>query len=296
MSKLTRLKNFFPVIYCQKYWFKLSRRRRVILILSSILLVVVLYPLISFISVSRSEIVLAALHRSFQKEIICHEACLSWRGEQAKHLLNALNRGEKRLARRAKKYFFAPFDKSSILTQELSFRQEILQLFKRTDLDSNQLNCFSEYLTKTTGEMSLKILIFNILPPVINNRSHLDYYFNFFKVSEALEIRLAALNALANSPSALNYLQPEDITFFKEAILNSATEQIWRQNLILLLGDYYLKFPQAIKEILLAVYGQRDLSDEISPAFAADIYNRFNGDDLKMPTISEAAWDEYYNY
>ena len=86
----------------------------------------------------------------------------------------------------------------------------------------------------------------------------------------------------------------EQLELIKKIALASETDAHLRQDLIFLLGDYYLVYPTESLEIWQAVYDDSTL-DSISRAFCADNLNHLASKKLSVPVVSATDWDNYYN-
>jgi hypothetical protein len=248
---------------------------------------VLIYYSLALTLVSAGEVRLAALKESYEKEEICHEACaLARRGvsEKITEILAEDKGMDSKTARRLRAYFLDE-------NLDLEFRAELAAILFRATEPGNPPEYVFEYLV-TGAEDYLRAAIINIygLDPEIA--------FLFLDSEEKIEIKLAAIRALSNYPDKQGTFSAAQLALIRGLALDSATDQRLRQPLVLLLSDYYPLFPEETRELLKVIYDSQNAVDEISQAFAADLYNRFKtGDEeeLILPEISEAQWEEYYN-
>lgn len=255
---------------------------------------ILIYLIIALLSVSRTELVLAELKNSWQQEKICHEECAKGRREKMAELIEGL-RSEP--GSRASKLLQAYFLEEN---GDRSFRAQLLQIILAVNGPSNPPEYVSRYLESPNGDLRIKAEIISSFRPdsLLHSTaaaSPLDYYFTLLAGPEAIELKLAAVNAISNFSGKGEAFIASQVEIIKQIVLDPTTDHRLRQSLVLLLGDYYPLFPGEVSPVLQAVYQNEASGDDISRAFASDILNRRGGTELALPEISDAQWDQYYN-
>lgn len=259
-----------------------------------LILAVLVYLIISLLSVSRTELILAELRDSWQQEKICHEECAQGRREKIAELIEELRpEPGSRASKLLQTYFLEE-------NGERSFRTQVLQIILAVYGPGNPPEYVRQYLGSPNGDLKIKAEIITSFSPgslffSTAAASPLDYYFTLLAGLEAIELKLAAVSAMSNYPDKDEVITKSQIEVIKKIILDPAADRRLRQSLVLLLGDYYPLFPGEVSPALQAVYQDEASGDDISRAFAGDILNRRGGTELVLPEISGAQWDEYYN-
>jgi len=256
----------------------------------AVLVILAAYFIISMLSVSRAEISLEKLRRSFDEDYICHEACSAARASESAQLARELaDRPEARGARRLRAYFLDE-------KKPLDFRLSLLAIIRQAFGPDNP----PAYVPALMGQRDnpeIRAEILTIFSPSSLGAvgSALDYYYDILAGNDDLAVKLAALRALSSLDNKEYLADIGRLEQIKRLVFDSRTDKRLRQSLILLLGDYYLFLPSETKGILSAFCQTETASDNISRAFAADILNRLGGESLIIPAIEAAEWDEYYN-
>jgi hypothetical protein len=86
----------------------------------------------------------------------------------------------------------------------------------------------------------------------------------------------------------------EQIGLLEEWLLSPDCSSDLRRELTMLIGDYYLVFPEEAAASWRRVYESEDL-DAISRSFAADSLNHLLKEKNELPTVSDEEWADYYN-
>lgn len=283
-----------------KDWFKsCSLKKKLSLAGGFLTILVLIYLLVAGLAVSPAEIQLAELKNSWEKEKICHEACAGERAQAEEMVVKALKKTarqkETHLARRLKIYF---------LDENLSaeFRSELVKIWQRAFGPDNPPDYLKDYLASAGGNTAVQAAIIASFPvafltPISVGHSPLDYYFTLLTGNRDLALKQAAVSALSNYPDKTRDFSEDQLATIKNLALNPATDRRLRQPLILLLADYYSLFPETTAAVLKTVYEAESAGDEISRAFAADIFNKWHSgaDKLPVSAVSDAAWEKYYN-
>ena len=259
-----------------------------------LILAVLVHLIISLLSVSRTELVLAELRDSWQQEKICHEECAKKRRERIAELIEGLrSKPGSRAGKLLQSYFLEE-------NGDRSFRIQVLQIILAVNGPGNPPEYVRQYLESPNGDLKIRAEIISSFSPgslffSTAVGSPLDYYFTLLAGPEAIELKLAAANAISNFSDKDAAFSKSQIEAVKKIILTPAADRHLRQSLVLLLSDYYPLFPGEVASVLQAVYQDESSGDDISRAFAGDILNRRGGTELALPEISDAQWDEYYN-
>lgn len=239
-----------------------------------------LYLAFSLLSVSHGELKLAELKKSWQEEEVCHEDCSRRRRAAADEAASALAAGEKRVAVRLKEYFLDA-------SLPIGFREELVGLSRRAYAADNPPRYLSDYWSETEGEPRLRAAILGAYNPASR-----DYYFSLLSGDEELPVKREALRLLSADAGKVSGLSPEQLTLIKNLALDPRTPVSLRAPLVLLAGDYYEAFPAETVAVWKKIYAE---GDEVSRAFAADRLNGLASEKVAVPSVSEEAWDEYYN-
>jgi hypothetical protein len=263
---------------------------------------------------------LAELKNSFQQLKICHEQCNLARQQKEKIILEELKRKPKKIEARILKEWQdnkneTEFKKELIDIISLSngasnppvylekylsdagankeLIREIISHFKLSNQDLNHLKNNLEAAFKKDESETDKIQDLKTLAE-IEELDEADYYFGVIDSDNSLLIKLQAIKNIGSINSKLDYQKINHLEIIERIATNTKTEARLRQNLVQMLGDYHLKFPEESLRIWQEVYRNTSF-DNISRAFSADNLNNFNDSKLELPAISAQEWDDYYN-
>ena len=128
----------------------------------------------------------------------------------------------------------------------------------------------------------------------INNDSEINNYINLLNSSESREVKMELIKNVSNIREKSTYFTIEQLNNLKNIILDSKTDIHLRQELVLLIGDYYLIFPKESAEIWKAVY-KNSLLDSVSRSFSADNLNHLENTNFIMPEVSQEDWANFYD-
>ena len=282
MKKREILKHFFE---CFVFW----RQGKIIwwkffLCFSvALVLFLLLYYFIAFFFVSKEEICLENLKRSFEKEKICHETCALKRLENKKCLSFNLN----------KKTKIEKTMQSYIYNEELQidFRIFLIDIFRSVYGSDNPPLSLVNYLSLQSANKSVQAAIlrffdFSRLSGDMNNP--LDYYFSILEKESSSELRLEAAVKIATYKNAEQYFSVYQLSLIELIIMDKKTDKYLRQSLVLLLSDYLKAMPEETRALLEKIYQENFPGDNISRAFAADLLG------VSLPEINQEEWDAYY--
>ncbi|MFA5131186.1 MAG: hypothetical protein WC467_02065 [Patescibacteria group bacterium] len=299
------------------------RRRSKITIVAGVALVVfpiLLYLFIALMRVSPAELALKRLEESYRLMPICHEQCALERDTWEKSVVNELKRNKKRVLERLKIEWrnknagdafkaelvhiiylaYGPDNPPEYLLDYLSepnakpqiIREIIMRFnsvaFARYDLEEiltrqiNQATSSADKLEaiKTLGE--------------IKNDAEISNYFAILDSDTETEMRREAIKNISAIRQKSSFFTIEQLNIIKKIVLAPETDNYLRQDLIFLLGDYYLVYPAESLEIWQEVYKDTAL-DSLSRAFSADYLNHLDTKKVELPEVSAADWDSYYN-
>jgi hypothetical protein len=269
---------------------RFSSRRNRLLALGAIFLSIFIYLVLAMLTVSSAELDLEKLRRSFAEDIICHEVCAADREAARVALVKGIKSdpGGKG-ARLLKKYFL---DEGN----EINFRLSLVSIISETDGVANPPDYVGDFMNSSGNPLIRAEILGNFeatsLAAVDNP---LDYYYGILSGEDDLLVKLAAVKAISALSEEKYFFGEGQLSIIKKLILNSGTAKRLRQPLILLLGDYYFLFPEETSNILAAFYSTDVSGDSISRAFAVDILNRLGGENLAIPEVTPAEWEDYYN-
>jgi hypothetical protein len=275
---------------------QLSRRSKIWLASVLLILLVLIYPVAQLLAVSPAEIKLAELKRSWTQETICHETCALAREQEEKVIVNGLQTNSyTKTSNLIKKYFF---DES--LSPE--FRAELVRILGLAFGAANPPDYLRSYASAAEGQVVIQAAIINVFSPTAlagqtasADSASLDYYFAILASNRDLALRLAALRAISNQTDKAKSFSRGQLVIIKKLILAVKTADRLREELVLLLGDYYPLFPDETQAVLQLAYQTEIDNDVISKAFAADLLNHLAQAHLAIPPVSASAWRAYYN-
>lgn len=246
-------------------------------------LILIIYYSLAFLLISKSDVCLAELKRSFEEDLICREACALNRLENKKCLISVL-KNNKKLEKKLSQIFL---DESL----NLEFRKELINIFASIYSYERAPDFLSNYFSEEGGDKNLKLSIlrsFKEVEEIRGQTSLIDYYFSVFKDNLDPSIQQEALVKISAYPEKFVAFTSEQINFIREQIFLENQDSRLRQSLVLLLSDYHKFFPEEVeflwRDILVANFYQ----DNISRAFAADFL------DENPPEVSQAEWNNYY--
>ena len=318
---LTRFKLFNRqslVCFVMQKIFK-TRRRAIVLVLSTLGIAIFLYLLISWLSVSKSEIALAELEKSVTQKTACHEKCFAWRRERENIVLSDLKRGLKKISRR----IISDWQNTE---KSLEYKMEIIKILALAYGDSNPPNYINDYLNNPGAEQALvfeilrefkidanashklsrllndqiiaatstqeKISILKTMS-VVSGPSEIDSYFIILSSGDETALKREVLKNISNIREKSLVFTLEQLKTIENLIQNLETDPRLRQELVLLIGDYHLVFPEQSSALWQSVFANSSL-DSLSRAFSADSLNHLAGLNLTLPEISPTEWAEYY--
>ncbi|MGI6374154.1 MAG: hypothetical protein ACOX0C_02350 [Patescibacteria group bacterium] len=295
-----------------------NKKKAVVITLSSLGFLLVSYLLFAWLRVSPLAVALAELERSFAPQIVCHEECLLYRVGREELLVKALERSDRQVL--------------TLLYQEwhredlsLEFRRELLKIMslglegaprwlrdylslESADLAVSReiLNYFPE-LAKLSAELkpalvarlaktpssAEKVELLKLLRALAND-AEIEAYFTVLLSSDDLDYQREAVKNISNIQDKLGYFTEEQLAILKELIMEESLAASLRQELVLLVGDYYLVYPAASLSLWQEVYQAKHL-DNISRLLAADSLNLLQKTNLSLPEVSAREWQEYYN-
>lgn len=294
--------------------------RKIIFILSSAALFLIIFLLISLLRVSQSEIALAELKESFKREPICHEECYLWRENKENIIGLDLKNGSVKLEKRLVTYWYDQ-------AENFDFKKELVRIAFLAYGRDNLPAYLGDYLTDPKADQRLvreistnfylnpqnnqNLLV--SLAEAINNAasstekieaiktlgkvggdSEIDNYFLLLNSSEDLPVKLQAIKNISNILEKSKYFTSEQLEKIRDLILTSEIEADLRRELVLLVGDYYLVYPEESAAIWKEVSENTNL-DSISRLFSSDNLNHLAGTKLELPAVSPEEWADYYN-
>jgi len=303
----------------------LSTRKRQVLFCSGLLILSLgLYLLISFLNISRSVLALGSLEESYRREKICHEECSVWRQTQEGLIIvdlkSDLEKRKNKLVKRILNYWRAE-------DGDLEFKKELVRISFLAYGRENPPEYLSDYLVDSRAEQSLvreiisqfdieKMNRQNLKSTLLNkiknatssqektealktlggleDDQEINNYFFILTSSESLELKREAIKNISAVLDKKSFFTLSQLETISNLILDMGTDPSLRQELSLLLGDYYLVFPAETEKIWRDVY-EKDGLDNISRLFSADNLNHLSGTNLALPEISPSEWESYYN-
>jgi len=292
------------------------------LIFSSLFLLsfLIIYLLASLLSVSKAEIALAELEKSFKEEVICHEECYLWRQGKEEIIELSLKEGNVKLENRILVYW-----RDS--EENFEFKKELIQIMLAVYGKNNPPDYLNDYLVgpevnqrlvrEILANFNLGIINSQSLIISLNNKiakaatstekieaiktlgevddgSEIDNYFSLLNSNEDIKVKKQAIKNISNVLEKSKYFTLEQLALVKPLILAPETDSGLRQDMVLLLGDYQLIYPDESEAIWRDVYKNESL-DNISRLFSADNLNHLAEAELELPAVSSSEWADYYN-
>ena len=263
------------------------KKRKFILIISLPLLIII-YFLFLFLSVSPSRLELAELKKAMKSTGPCHEDCLLARQLVEERIASAL-KNDRRLKDDIKKYLL----EQDINISNLEFKRELLEIIHSAYGPDNPPDFIINYLIDKNGDVRLKAEIIRIFLADSNEPSLTEYYFALLNSGEDSAIKEEAVKALSNLTNKADIFNQDEIEMLKDLILKDNQPLNLKSDILFLLSDYFLLFPEKTKSALTEIY--ISASEPIIKAFAADILNNFGYSEFIGPEISADQWFEYFN-
>ncbi|MFZ4632326.1 MAG: hypothetical protein ACOYL8_03965 [Patescibacteria group bacterium] len=297
-----------------------TKTRRVIAGLSLFGSLLISYYLVLMFSVTKAEIALAELNKSFQEELVCHEECYVLRQTKEKIVVADLKNNSKKLLKLINNYwldektslefkkeliriYFLAYgaDKApDIIKEYLSLENpnqellsEILVTFNLDLVSSEKLSVSLDNKMVSAATSSEKIVILKTLAK-LDSDILIDKYISLLSSGESLELKREAVKNISAIREKSTYFSLEQLNIIKALIMSSGIELSLRRDLVLLVGDYFLVYPLESAELWREIYKNESL-DSISRLFSADNLNHLSDDKLILPEVSASEWDEYYN-
>jgi hypothetical protein len=243
--------------------------------------------------VDRTELSLEKLHRSYRDEPICHETCAAARETAVSVIVQRLKEypGSNN-TQRLKAYLLDGNNEDN----EIDFQIGLIDIIREAFGSDNPPGYVRDYMAEGEEPSVRAAILSSFSAWALSDAANpFDYYYEILASGEDIIVKLAAVRALSSTADQESLFASEQLRYIKKIIFDSENDKRLRQALILLLGDYYPVFPNETKDILSVFYKTDISGDSISRAFAADILNRLAGEELAVPEVSAAEWDEYYS-
>jgi len=264
------------------------RKKRYILISFSIaIFILALYLLLMMNKVSESRVAFLALKNSFKNSYPCHESCLINRNKLRTQVVNNWNEDVK-IRGDWLKYW-----ENSILKKDYNLQKELLiiatQVYKNDYFDQllvdNLLNDKIDEMTKV-----------NIINPYLiffNDVNLSTYYFSLISNSGE-NLQSAAIRALSSLSDKKRALKVEGLFVIRDLLLNEKISSNIKLDLIFLLFDYEVIFPEKVNDIFSDIY---ESSDNVAIKYiTADHLIKLGRSGISLPEITREEWDSYFSY
>lgn len=302
-----------------KYLNRLGKKKVIVIVICLIICSFVGVIGIKMMSFSSSELALAALEDSFRNDEVCHEKCSQWRLEKEKEIVGDLKNASRKIEKRIFTYW------QSSLTS-LDFKRELIRLLAMAYGEDNPPEYIREYMSRPELNVALlreivtnfnssasrnqimKKNIYNIIKvsesgedkveaiktlKIINNDSEIDAYYQLLVSSSSPELKLEIVKNISNIKDKRRLYTIYQLNEIKNLVLMQDTNEKLRQELALLLGDYFLIYPKESAVIWRSIYDDKSL-DSISRSFSADSLNHLTNANLELPLVSDMEWSNYY--
>lgn len=275
--------------------------QQALLILAFIVLAVFLYIFFSLAFISRDEIRLAELERSYKRDKFCREECLKERRVLASHLIRAWReQAGSRLVNRFK-------DKMLSVESERNFKLAMVEILGEAAYTAPPEFLFT-YLNREDADPYVSAGIYTNFSPDSweadglggGAGDMLSVYFEIIASDAALPLKAEAIRQIGRfgqQPGAYNIRQVADIAHWLQS--DSINNKL-KYGLVMLLGGYYPSFPEESEEALKTTYWSA-ASSALVKALAGDLLNRFEPDGgpegagWEIPAVGEEEWDDYYS-
>lgn len=297
-----------------------TKKQKIIIGGVGVLLLSIAYLSFLMLSIGRSEIALVELKKSFTDEPVCHEECYLWRQGQEALLVNDLKKGKQRTAKVVLNYW----ENTEV---SLEFKKELIRINHLAYGDNNIPSYFKDYLNRNDSKQELVeeiISVFKLDLPSANSLGvklnsefslasssaekiailktmakldsdlEIDNYFIVLNSAEDLDVKLQLIKNISAVKDKVNYFTLEQLKEIKDLVSNQDCDIRLRQNLVLLVGDYYLIYPEESSVLWQEIYDNQSL-DNISRLFSADSLNHLVKTNLVLPEVSPSDWESYYN-
>ena len=272
-------------------WRGWSLRKRIIVASSGLAGLILFYYLAAFAGVPSIALDLERLKDSYEREKSCREECAAERRRLSERIIAEITTESGRslsATRRIEKYF-------SNENSDYDFRRELVRILQRAGAEGKE--AMPPFLTDYLSAGS-SLLLRSAILDIYGSHEAPALLFTIISESEEELLATAAIRVLARHPEQEEIFSINRLEELAVIILNPSSNSRLRSELVLLLGDYYPFLPEETAALLLALDEAEAFGDEVSRAFAVDTYNLYCplGQELPLPPVSAAAWDEYYNY
>lgn len=316
--------NLIKKIFLKGRALKLAPKRGIVLALAVFVFLVFLYCLVLFLNVTRAEIALSELDKSYRLEKVCHEDCSLWRETKIKlvvsDLKNNYKKSDKKIAARIYKFWQAkdtpaefkvalikiiyqsygaskpPIYLTNYLKDSGANPNLVREIISSFNLNPSNTGALASDLLgeiKNATSSATKVEALKTLRQ-LNNDQEINNYFYLLTSTEDWPVKREAIRNISAIREKSSIFTKDQLSVLKELILSLATEARLRQELVLLLGDYYLVYPSESEAIWRLVSADKKL-DSISRAFSVDSLNHLVGTKLPLPIVTPDDWANYYN-
>lgn len=275
------------------------------------------YFALALLGVSRFELALADLRSSFAARSSCHEDCQASRmangeiirqellsGNQEELFLRYLKEGselpeyERELWRLAATVYgsnhLPAYLRSFLLEEALPASVKQATRSFRLDLSERQLladKLWEELETPVNDSLALDSLT---AIGIAGDGQYLSRYLEIILGQYSDTLKIEAVKNIAAIKEKKDFFTAEQLDLLDGWLLSPACSPELRRELTLLVGDYYLVFPERAATSWRRIYESEAL-DAISRAFAADSLNHLLKEENELPTVSDEEWADYYD-
>lgn len=310
--------NYFlkrAVIWFRKHYYWSTSISLLIILL--ILLLPILHSSWLFYPESlKIRIALKKFINSFEEYKYCREDCAAVRSFYADIIKKTLESND---------ISYSTLVQEEILNSNISTetRSELLKIYKTNTFSAPTE--IKNFYTDSKNNFMIRAALVEAWPE-LNNNSFISEIIGRYKNSASVKERLELLELLDENDSdltisllweiilnsdgsdlkrkaflLLSNIDRKDLAYKMEdldsirLILNDNNYELRLKDLaIWLLNDYYQYFPAQSENILLSVVSGRQF-DDYQKTFAINILNYQKSANLKLPELSQADWNSYYN-
>ena len=147
-------------------------------------------------------------------------------------------------------------------------------------------------LNKTIDEKT-KANIINIYLVSLDDPNLSSYYLSIIKSSKE-DLQLAAIRAISSLSDKSRALKIQDASGISDLILDERTDASIKLDLIFLLFDYEVLFPEEVNKLFIFIY--EDCEDMVIKYIAAEHLIKLGQNDFLLPQVTRDEWDAYFNY
>ena len=276
----------FKNIFCKKNFFCQHKYK---IFLFSLLIFFAILLFFSLNKVSASRIELLSFKQELTKENICHEECRRLRQQQKERIAINLST-DKLLVDDFKKYFLSAASQKDDNSRFLW--QELLQISTLSSQLDYLLDFFIDYLINEEGNELVKADIIRFVLADMSDINLVKYYFIILQSNSSSALKIESIRALSLVSQKELFFQKEQLNILKGLILKDGTSSSLKVDTLFLLSDYFLLFPEEVKNVFLDIYYES--KEAPIKILAGTFLNNLGEMRLLLPDINDSEWLPYF--